>query len=227
MFDGKFRPVSRPKTLRDGGRDHQRPRASRIYNKRDGVVYQVVINTLSDDNQKINNEYIRMDKDGKITGVTHVTYIRRRMTPAATNRLSSSGRRATGGRWLIRLQGAGRIDARRSSGRQIRGAHGGHGQPARRRRERQRIRRRDAEQERANPLARGERAGQSGRPRPSSVRINPSRTNNPTTSDGDAPIARRLPISLVRKLTRCASTPSRPPRTARRRRRQTRETRPW
>ena len=50
----------------------------RIYNKRDGVVYQVVINTLSDDNNKINNEYIRMDKDGKITGVTHVTYIRRK-----------------------------------------------------------------------------------------------------------------------------------------------------
>jgi hypothetical protein len=42
------------------------------------VVNQVVINTLSDDNNKINNEYIRMDKDGKITGVTHQTYIRRK-----------------------------------------------------------------------------------------------------------------------------------------------------
>ena len=50
----------------------------RIYNKRDGVVYQVVINTLSEDNKQINNEYIRMDKDGKITGVSHVTYIRRK-----------------------------------------------------------------------------------------------------------------------------------------------------
>jgi len=29
-------------------------------------------------NNTINNEYIRMDKDGKITGVTHVTYIRRK-----------------------------------------------------------------------------------------------------------------------------------------------------
>ena len=38
------------------------------------MVYQVVINTLSEDNNTINNEYIRMDKDGKITGVTHVTY---------------------------------------------------------------------------------------------------------------------------------------------------------
>jgi hypothetical protein len=44
----------------------------------DGVVYQVVINTLSEDNNTINNEYIRMDKDGKITGVTHVTYNRRK-----------------------------------------------------------------------------------------------------------------------------------------------------
>jgi hypothetical protein len=36
-----------------------------------------VINTLSEDNNTINNEYIRMDPDGKITGVTHVTYVRR------------------------------------------------------------------------------------------------------------------------------------------------------
>jgi hypothetical protein len=39
---------------------------------------QVVINTMSDDNNTINNEYVRMDKDGKIMGVTHVTYIRRK-----------------------------------------------------------------------------------------------------------------------------------------------------
>ena len=54
------------------------PKSIRIYNKRNGVLQQVVINTLSDDNNTINNEYIRMDKDGKITGVTHVTYIRRK-----------------------------------------------------------------------------------------------------------------------------------------------------
>lgn len=77
FFDGKFRPV-------DGQPGSEtaveliNPKSIRIYNKRDGVVYQVVINTLSDDNNTINNEYIRMDKDGKITGVTHVTYIRRK-----------------------------------------------------------------------------------------------------------------------------------------------------
>ena len=53
-------------------------KSTRIYNKRDGVVYQIVINTLNEDNSEIHNEYIRMDKDGKITGVTHQTYIRRK-----------------------------------------------------------------------------------------------------------------------------------------------------
>jgi hypothetical protein len=77
FFDGKFRPV----TGQPGSEtavEVINPKSIRIYNKRDGVVYQVVINTLSEDNNTINNEYIRMDKDGKITGVTHVTYNRRR-----------------------------------------------------------------------------------------------------------------------------------------------------
>ena len=77
MFDGKFRPVKgQPGSetaveLIDGS-----AKSIRILNKRDGVVYQVVINTLTDENT-ISNEYIRMDKDGKITGVSHVTYKRR------------------------------------------------------------------------------------------------------------------------------------------------------
>ena len=77
FFDGKFRPV----TGQPGSEtavEVINPKSIRIYNKRDGVVYQVVINTLSEDNNTINNEYIRMDKDGKITGVSHVTYNRRK-----------------------------------------------------------------------------------------------------------------------------------------------------
>jgi hypothetical protein len=77
MFDGKFRPV----TGQEGSEtavEVINEKSTRIYNKRNGVVNQVVINTLSDDNNKISNEYIRMDKDGKITGVTHQTYIRRK-----------------------------------------------------------------------------------------------------------------------------------------------------
>ena len=77
FFDGKFRPVAgQPGS--ETAVETINPKSIRILNKRDGMVYQVVINTLSDDNNMIHNEYIRMDKDGKITGVTHVTYIRRK-----------------------------------------------------------------------------------------------------------------------------------------------------
>jgi hypothetical protein len=77
LFDGKFRPV----TGQPGSEtavEVINPKSIRILNKRDGAVYQVVINTLSEDNNTIHNEYIRLDKDGKITGVTHVDYIRRK-----------------------------------------------------------------------------------------------------------------------------------------------------
>ena len=77
MFDGKFRPVEGQQNS-ETAVEIINDKSTRIYNKRNGVVYQVVINTLSDDNNSINNEYIRMDKDGKITGVTHVTYNRRK-----------------------------------------------------------------------------------------------------------------------------------------------------
>lgn len=77
LFDGKYRPVT--------GQDNAETavevideKSTRIYNKRDGVLRQIVINTLSEDNSKINNEYIRMDAEGKIMGVGHVTYIRRK-----------------------------------------------------------------------------------------------------------------------------------------------------
>ena len=77
FFDGKYHPVTGQKGA-ETAVEVINEKSTRIYNKRDGVVYQVVINTLSADNNQINNEYIRMDKDGKITGVTHVTYIRKK-----------------------------------------------------------------------------------------------------------------------------------------------------
>lgn len=77
MFDGVFRPVTGQKNA-ETAVEIINAKSTRILNKRDGVVYQVVINTLSDDNNTINNEYVRMDKDGKITGVTHVTYLRQK-----------------------------------------------------------------------------------------------------------------------------------------------------
>ena len=77
MFDGKFQPVNGQEAS-ETAVEVINAKSTRIYNKRNGVVYQVVINTLSEDNNQISNEYIRMDKDGKITGVTHVTYIRQK-----------------------------------------------------------------------------------------------------------------------------------------------------
>lgn len=76
LFDGVYRPVTNQKGA-ETAVEIINDKSIRIYNKRNGVLNQVVINTLSDDNNTINNEYVRMDQDGKITGVTHVTYIRR------------------------------------------------------------------------------------------------------------------------------------------------------
>ena len=72
LFDGVYRPVQGQEGA-ETAVEIINPKSIRIYNKRNGVLNQVVINTLSDDNNTISNEYIRMDKDGKITGVTHVT----------------------------------------------------------------------------------------------------------------------------------------------------------
>ena len=77
LFDGVYRPVQGQEGA-ETAVEIINPKSIRIYNKRNGVLQQVVINTLSDDNNTINNEYIRMDKDGKITGVSHVTYNRRK-----------------------------------------------------------------------------------------------------------------------------------------------------
>jgi hypothetical protein len=79
LFDGVFRPVAgQPGSETAVELINGNAKSIRILNKRDGMVYQVVINTLSEDNKTINNEYIRLDKEGKITGVTHVTYIKRK-----------------------------------------------------------------------------------------------------------------------------------------------------
>ncbi len=75
LFDGVFRPVAGQQgseTAVEFINDH----STRIQNKRNGKVNQIVINTLSDDGKTINNEYVRMDENGKITGVTHAVYRR-------------------------------------------------------------------------------------------------------------------------------------------------------
>ena len=77
LFDGKFRPVTGLKGA-ETAVEVINEKSTRIINKRNGEVNQIVINTLSEDNNTIQNEYIHFDKDGKITGVSHVTYVRRK-----------------------------------------------------------------------------------------------------------------------------------------------------
>jgi len=75
LFDGVFRPVT-------GQQDAETAveivdaRTTRILNRRNGRVYQVILNTLSEDGQRIDNEYIRVDEEGKPTRVSHATYDR-------------------------------------------------------------------------------------------------------------------------------------------------------
>ncbi len=77
MFDGEFLPVT-------GQEDSEtaveivNDLTTRISNRRDGRVYQVIINTLSEDGNSISNEYVRLDENGKITRVTHAIYDRQR-----------------------------------------------------------------------------------------------------------------------------------------------------
>ena len=75
MFDGVFRPVEGLENS-ETAVEIVNERSTRILNSRNGTVYQVIINTLSDDKNRIDNDYVRMDADGKITGVTRATYDR-------------------------------------------------------------------------------------------------------------------------------------------------------
>ncbi len=75
MFDGEFRPVT--------GQDNAETsveivdaQTTRIANKRNGRISQIIINVLSEDHNTINNEYIRMDEDGNIIRVSHAVYER-------------------------------------------------------------------------------------------------------------------------------------------------------
>lgn len=75
MFDGVFRPVTGQENA-ETAVEVVDERTTRISNKRNGRVSQIIINTLSEDHNTIVNEYIRFDADGKIVRVTHATYER-------------------------------------------------------------------------------------------------------------------------------------------------------
>lgn len=75
LFDGAFRAVwgqENAETSVEFVDEH----TTRIKNMRNGRVSQVIINTLSEDGNTIDNEYVRLDEDGEIMGVGHATYLR-------------------------------------------------------------------------------------------------------------------------------------------------------
>ena len=75
MFDGVFRPVSGQEGS-ETAVEIVDDRTTRILNKRDGRVYQVILNVLSEDGDLINNEYVRLDEKGDIVRISHAIYDR-------------------------------------------------------------------------------------------------------------------------------------------------------
>ena len=75
MFEGVFRAV-RAQEGSETAVEIIDDRSTRILNKRNGRVSQVIINTLSEDGDRIDNEYVRLDENGKLTRVTHAIYNR-------------------------------------------------------------------------------------------------------------------------------------------------------
>ena len=80
MFDGEFHPVDGQDNA-DTAVEVVDQWTNRIINRRSGRTYQVIINTLSEDGNTIENAYVRLDEEGRITRVTHATY--RRITDEA------------------------------------------------------------------------------------------------------------------------------------------------
>ncbi len=75
LFDGVFRPVDGQEGA-ETAVEFVDERTTRITNRRGGRVTQVIINTLSEDGNTIENEYVRFDGEGRIVGVAHATYDR-------------------------------------------------------------------------------------------------------------------------------------------------------
>lgn len=77
LFDGELREVWGQENA-ETAVEWVDARTTRISNARGGRVTQVIINTLSEDGNTISNEYVRLDENGKITGVSHAVYRRMR-----------------------------------------------------------------------------------------------------------------------------------------------------
>ena len=74
LFDGVFRPVEGQENA-ETAVEVVDERTNRILNARDGEVYQVIINVLSEDGNTIDNEYRRTLADGT-ERISHAVYRR-------------------------------------------------------------------------------------------------------------------------------------------------------
>lgn len=74
LFDGAFRAVHGQENA-ETAVEIVDDRTTKISNKRDGRVYQVIINVLSEDGNTINNEYRRTNDDGS-ERISHAVYRR-------------------------------------------------------------------------------------------------------------------------------------------------------
>lgn len=75
LFDGVFRPVTGQENA-ETAVEVIDERSTRISNRRNGRVSQVIVNTLSEDGDTIHNEYVRFDEQGRVVGVSHAVYER-------------------------------------------------------------------------------------------------------------------------------------------------------
>ena len=74
LFDGEFRPVSGQENA-ETAVEFVDARTTRIQNRRNGRVSQEIINVLSEDGSRIDNEYIRIGEDGSRRS-SHAVYER-------------------------------------------------------------------------------------------------------------------------------------------------------
>ena len=75
LFDGAFRPVS-GRANAETAVEIVDERTTKITNKSDGRVTQIIMNVLSENGNTINNEYRRIGEDGSVLRVTHAVYER-------------------------------------------------------------------------------------------------------------------------------------------------------
>lgn len=74
LFDGMFRPVDGQENT-ETAVEVVDDRTNHIFNRRNGEVYQVIVNVLSEDGNRIDNEYRRTAEDGS-ERVSHAVYLR-------------------------------------------------------------------------------------------------------------------------------------------------------